>query len=243
MKRLLLSFLLFLFVRPGGAAAFEDANRLYEQGKFAEAIPLYQTLLKSGHHSPGVIFNLGNSHFKNGELGRAIYYYRRAQQISPRDPDIHANLRFARERVAGSVSVPPTLAERALRRVSLNEVAVTAALLLWIFLGLLALMRWKPDARASCRPFAIGSAILLALVVLVLGAAWNTASQAMAIVTTSQAVIRLGPLAESQTAYTASDGAELPVLARRDEWLQVIDRSGRAGWISASDVLVLGDRG
>lgn len=223
------------------AAVFEDANRLYEQGKYAEAIPLYQNLLKSGHRSPGVLFNLGNAHFKNGELGRAIYHYRVAQQIAPRDPDIQANLRFARERVSGSISIQPSLAERLLRRITLDEVAGATALFLWIFLGLLSLGRWRPTLRQSLRPLAIAIAALLAASAAILAAAWSAASHAVAVITVPQAVVRLGPLAESQTAYTANDGAELRVLSRRDDWIQVSDRSNRSGWLDSADCLIVGE--
>jgi tetratricopeptide (TPR) repeat protein len=240
MKRLLLTLLLCLCFHPARAAVFEDANRLYEQGKFAEAIPLYQNLLKSGHHSPGVLFNLGNAHFKNGELGRAIHCYRRAQRIAPRDPDIQANLRFARERVSGALSIRPTVAERALRRVSLDELAGTSAVLFWMFAGLLSLARWQPSRAAALKPFAVSAGILLALSLLALAVSWNGARHPVAIVAKPQAVVHLGPLAESQAAFTAPDGSELRILSRRENWLQVADRSGRSGWMNSEAVLKFG---
>jgi len=58
-------------------AQFEAANRLYEQGRFAEAARGYEAILKGGSFSPAVYFNLGNARFKAGELGRAVVAYRR----------------------------------------------------------------------------------------------------------------------------------------------------------------------
>ena len=55
---------------------FDAANRLYEQGKFKEAIAAYEALAKSGSVSPALFFNLGNSFYKAGEIGRAIGSYR-----------------------------------------------------------------------------------------------------------------------------------------------------------------------
>src|SRR5439155_12340909 len=78
---------------------FDEANRLYEQGKFREAVTGYQRLINRGVRSSAVYFNSGNASFKAGDFGRAIANYRCAQYLAPRDRDIRANLRFARARV------------------------------------------------------------------------------------------------------------------------------------------------
>src|SRR5688500_8636546 len=84
------------------AADFESANRLYEKGDYAGAAAGYQSVVQSGKASAEVYFNLGNAHFKNGQIGKAIASYRRAQELTPRDPDIRANLNFARGAVPGN---------------------------------------------------------------------------------------------------------------------------------------------
>src|ERR1051325_497601 len=94
-----------LWAAESNRSQFDQANRLYEEGKFGDAISLYGAILKAGRVSSGLLFNLGNAYFKNGEIGRAIYNYRRAQALAPRDPDVQANLRFARDRIAGAASV------------------------------------------------------------------------------------------------------------------------------------------
>src|SRR5215469_5260146 len=78
-------------VAAGGAtaeSAFDEANKLYEQGKYTEAANGYEKILQSGQVSAAVLYNLGNAFFKSGQLGRAIATYRRAQQLAPRDPDL-----------------------------------------------------------------------------------------------------------------------------------------------------------
>src|SRR5689334_17765004 len=86
-------------------AAFDAANKLYEQGKYAEGAGAYEKILQTGTASPALYFNLGNAFFKSGQIGRAIIAYRQAQRLTPRDPDVRANLQFARNQVQG-----PTLA-------------------------------------------------------------------------------------------------------------------------------------
>ena len=76
---------------------FDTANKLYEEGKFAEAAAAYESLVQSRQVSAALYFNLGNAWFKSGQIGRAIAAYRQAEQMTPRDPDLRANLQFARE--------------------------------------------------------------------------------------------------------------------------------------------------
>ena len=59
-----------------------------------------------------------------------------------------------------------------------------------------------------------------------------------AIIVTPEAVVRYGPLAESPTAFTVHDGAELRVLDQKDEWLQVSAGPRRVGWVRRDQTLV-----
>jgi uncharacterized protein YgiM (DUF1202 family) len=59
------------------------------------------------------------------------------------------------------------------------------------------------------------------------------------IVIVPEAVVRRGPMDESQSAFTVHDGAELPVLARDGNWLQVIGASRQTGWLPQQDVALM----
>ena len=74
------------------ATSFEQANTLYEQGKFQEAAAVYEGVIKSGRASSAVFFNLGNAYFKDGQLGRALMNYRMSERLDPRDPDVQAKV-------------------------------------------------------------------------------------------------------------------------------------------------------
>jgi tetratricopeptide (TPR) repeat protein len=215
---------------------FEQANRLYEQGKYSEAVSLYESMLKAGRYSVGVLFNLGNSYFKMGDLGRAIYNYRRAATLAPRDPDIQANLRFARDHVSGSASVQPKVWERAVDYFTENELSSGAAIFFWIWLVILCVVRRKPELQPSLRAYSRMSGVLFIATVCLLALGCAEAKEQIVTVIVKQGLVHLGPLQESQAAFNVADGTELRVEARRDEWLQVSDRSNRTGWIDSSQV-------
>ena len=83
---------------PSGPEMMAVANQRFERGEFAEAAQQYEALIGLGYQDAAVYYNLGNAYMEDGDLGRAILNYLRAEELSPRDPDIMANLALARSR-------------------------------------------------------------------------------------------------------------------------------------------------
>ena len=54
-----------------------------------------------------------------------------------------------------------------------------------------------------------------------------------------EAVIRRGPLEESQSFYILHNGAEVSVLDQKNEWLQVIDQAKRIGWVRRDQIMLV----
>jgi tetratricopeptide (TPR) repeat protein len=247
MTRLLLCFFLLLLLGVGSPArgstasatnSFDAANALYEEGKFGEAAQAYQALLDSGKRSAALLFNLGNAFFKSGQLGKSIAAYRAAQSLSPRDPDIIANLKFARDQRQGP-SLPVNAMTSWIQRLTLNEWATLAATGLWFWILLRILFLVKPALKPTLRGIAATLGILtLILFALLFAAVRAYQPNTVAIVSVSQTDVRNGPLDESPTAFVAHDGAELRVLDQKDTWVQVTTGPGRIGWIPRDKVLL-----
>ena len=218
---------------------FDAANKLYEEGKFAEAAAAYESLVQSLQVSVALYFNLGNAWFKSGQIGRAIAAYRQAEQITPRDPDLRANLQFARNQTPAP-TLSPSRWERWLGRLTLNEWTVLAAVALWLWLLLLAMLQWRPALWLVLRTYVFLLAMLAVLLCGCLAAALReTRFTRTAIVITHEATVRYGPLAESPAAFTVQDGAELRVLDQKDEWLQVSAGPRRTGWLRSDQTILL----
>ncbi|HEY5912001.1 MAG TPA: hypothetical protein VJA21_15465 [Verrucomicrobiae bacterium] len=221
-----------MLTRAGDSgAAFDSANKLYEQGKFADAATEYGRIIQSGLASAPLYFNLGNAFFKAGQIGRAILAYRHAKTLTVRDPDVLANLQFARNQVQGS-TLSSGLAARWLGKLSLNEWTLLSTGLVWCWLLLLALPQWRPGLKPGLRNWTIALGITAAFVCVCLGMQfaqlrfWPTA-----VIVTPDAPLHQAPLSESPSPITLHDGAEVRVLDRKDNWLQVSADSRRIGWV------------
>jgi tetratricopeptide (TPR) repeat protein len=238
---LVLPALLLLSLVARGAdfsAGFEAANKLYEESKFAEAAAAYEKLAQSGQVSEPLYFNLGNAWFKAGKIGRAIAAYRAAERIAPRDPDVRANLQFARNQTPAP-TLAPSRWQRWLGRLTLNEWTVLAAVALWLWLLPLALLQWRPALKPAFRIYLYCLATAVVLLCACAFAALKEARLARpAIVIVPETSVRFTPLPESATAFTLHDGAELRVLDQKDECLQVTAGPRRTGWVQRSQVLL-----
>jgi tetratricopeptide (TPR) repeat protein len=241
-RPIIVAIVLLLTILPLRAAdivsGFEQANKLYEEGKYSLAAKAYDKLIENGSVSEAIYFNRGNALFKLGQIGRAIASYREAQQLAPRDPDVRANLQFARSQARGGEPYREGIWQRYLEFFSINEWTLLTVAALWIFFALLAAGQWRPDRGLRRWYLVAASAILLPGISL--ACALNTDYfSTTAIVVTGEAEVRNGPLDESQTAFKVRDGAELNVLDRKDDWLQVLDAGQRVGWLRQNQVLII----
>jgi tetratricopeptide (TPR) repeat protein len=239
---LALAFVLLFSLAPnlfaqGPSTTFDTANRLYEQAKYDEAAEAYQSLVKSGKVSPALYFNWGNALFKAGKIGEAIYAYRRAEDLAPRDPDIRANLQFARNRVQAPTLSPDRI-WRWLSRLTVNEWTWFAAACFWTWVLLLTVTQWRPALKTNLQPYAVwGGLVTLLVCGCFAGSFYFHDFNPQAIVVVPETTGRQAPLDESQPAFTVHDGAELQILDRKDQWLQVRVDARRTGWIRKDCVI------
>lgn len=218
---------------------FSAANQLYAKGKFAEAAAVYERVLQTGRESPSLLFNDGNAEFKAGNLGKAIAAYRQAELLAPRDAELRANLAFVRNQVQGA-TVRESPWQKWIGSLSLNEGAVLTSVLFWLMSALFIARQIQPalapKLRTATRIFV--TLTIFSGAVLAVQAA-NRFKSSVAVVTGPEATARSGPFDDAQSAFTAQDGAELRVLDRHDEWVQVADGAGKIGWMSRKQVVVL----
>jgi tetratricopeptide (TPR) repeat protein len=213
---------------------FRAANKHYDDGKFPEAIALYEKIEPKTAH---VYFNMGNALYLAGERGRAVLNYERARRLSPRDPEILANLKFAQERLGvDAANTKPGAAARfgetvAFRR-TMNEWGVQEVAAVWCTTILLALAIWLPQARhvllwASAIGFlwlAVSFAALSYRVV-------QDRSRPIAVVLQKTVEARFAPLADATVHFKLVEGTKIAIREDRGQWLLVERADGQQGWV------------
>lgn len=100
----LVLFTLFLPLFLMAASSFASENpRLYiegvtdyNNGDFKKSVDSFETIAASGVKNGKLFYNLGNAHFKAGNLGNSILWYERAVKMIPNDPDLKFNFEYAK---------------------------------------------------------------------------------------------------------------------------------------------------
>jgi tetratricopeptide (TPR) repeat protein len=221
-------------------ALFFRANALYSAEQYAEASTLYEKVLAAGVESGAVYFNLGNAYFKAGDVGRAVLSYERAARMIPSDPDLAANLAYARE-LAGDAPVD-SLLTRVLfplaGRLDTEHLLLLAALGWWTMLLALTVSRFVPAVESALRWTASVAAVILALGLSSAAFRYRTTELPRwgVVTATAETTVRYEPSPSGTAFFAARPGTVLRIVGEREGWLQVAGRDGRRGWIDATMV-------
>jgi tetratricopeptide (TPR) repeat protein len=222
---------------------FFRANTLYAEEHYAEAAAQYEAILAAGLESGNVHFNLGNAYFKAGDVGRAMLSYERARRLIPGDPDLLANLGYARSLTGttGEPSVWARLLFPLAERFSSDGLLTVTSVLYTLVMGLLVLGRLAPAAARAGRVGAIGAGVGLALLVPSVAHRLLTVDLPTyaVVVAKEEATVRFEPAAGGTAHYQTKPGSVLRVLTQREGWAQVARDDGRRGWIEQSALATL----
>jgi tetratricopeptide (TPR) repeat protein len=224
-------------------ADLETGNKLYDTGKFAEAASVYQQIEPK---TANVYFNLGNALFREGQLGRAVASYERARRLSPRDPDILANLKFAENRLGvESLNVPVNplnrFAQSAVMSRTLREWSVYELATLWLAAIGFGVWMWSGRARTVWLSGAVAMSVLWVSVTAALAyRLWLDQTLPVAVVVVKSGAARFAPLADATVHFPLQEGLRVAVREDRGNWLLVQRADGQQGWVPASDLEKIG---
>ena len=220
-------------VSPLRADTFDDANRDFAGGRFAESIRGYEAVLKHDGYSPAVLFDLGNAHLRAGQPGDAILDYERARWLAPRDADIAANLRLARQR-AGLTAADESWIDHAASVLAPNA---------WAWLGSAALVascagiiggQLRARHRTAFHLLTAASAMIL------LGSVGAVAVDAgrldQAILPAKDTAAFISPFNGAKTVFQFPAGQAVKVGKAHGEFCFIQDASGHAGWVANAQV-------
>ena len=230
---------------PSPTDLMAEANAQYERGEYADAAQQYEALIDSGHADAALYYNLGNAYFKNGDLGRAVLNYLRAEELSPRDADIRANLEFARERTidrveSGGESFFASVSAVARRWVTIGEIGVLS-LLLWVgsAVAISALVVWRavPRRTAVRNGAIVASAATILSLLLLLSMLYANPNDDSGVIVASKIDIVSGPGEQYETEFTLHSGAQIHLVDTRQGWVRVaLPGDDLQGWAPSNAV-------
>ena len=77
----------------------DQANAAYQRDDFNGALSLYEQAAKEDGTSSLLYYNMGNTHYRLGNMGKAVLYYERALLLDPSNDDARTNLEFVNDKL------------------------------------------------------------------------------------------------------------------------------------------------
>lgn len=249
MKKLIyiLSLLLSFSVFAQNDAIFQQANNLYNEGKYAEAVDKYNVILETKQHSAELYYNLANAHYKLNHIAPSIYFYEKALKLAPNDADIENNLAFARNMTIDAIDVVPEaglskIVNNATNTFTFDAWAKASVGFVFCFV-ILFLIYYFAYTSLKKRLAFIGSLVSLAFMCITLVFAFHKFNldkkDIPAIVFAKESIVKNAPNNRSEASFTLHEGTKVQVLDTVSHWKKIKLQDGKTGWIASEDIKIL----
>ncbi len=225
--------------RHQAVANFVQAGEFYKKAEYSDAIKVYEKILKDGHESGEIYYNLANSYHRQGNAGRAFLNYERAAQLIPRDRDLKFNWnyllgRYPDARPQQDGNILSWAIDRHLAFYTLDEMVVIVTILLVVFGGLGLAVFYRQWSRVNVINFCVVMLVLIGVFVAgLMLKIFDLKDKAVVLFKTSA---NFEPRADATEHFQLSEGALVKVLKSEDGWSKVRRWDKKIGWVPASAV-------
>ncbi len=233
-----------LFAKSEAIEKFNTANAFYAEGKYAEAIEVYESIIANDNLSTSIYYNLGNCYYKTDNIPEAILNYEKALKLKPDNEDALFNLAMANKLTIDKIDRLPELFIGSTWRNLITSRTVEN----WayyatglIFLSLLFFVSYLLMSQVLIKKtgfyaglFFLGLSMFSFLM----------ASQHNAIVKQSTEAIIFAPTINIQSEpnenaeqlFTLHEGTKVTLLEKNSDWSKIKLPNGNIGWIKSSEI-------
>jgi tetratricopeptide (TPR) repeat protein len=230
------------------ALRFQKGNEQYAKGNFKGAIRNYQQLIKDGHPSATIYYNLGNAFYKTNEIPSAILYYEKAKKLAPGDDDVNYNLQMANLRTKDKLEAEPTFFLLSWWRSFLlvfSTQTLSIGSILFFSGGFLLGILYMYTQSSQIKRLSFYSAIAGVLVGILLyfmsrSQEQYVKSKEAAIVFSDVISLKSEPSTNSKSLMVLHEGTKVQLTENvNDGWVKVALSNGNTGWMKVSDLKVI----
>jgi tetratricopeptide (TPR) repeat protein len=225
------------------ADASAQAEKLYSEKKFKEAIVIYEDILTQNKESDKLYFNLGNCYLKTNQLGKAIYNYELAGKLNPKDDDISVNLNIANSKTIDKIdnkenyfigalksSIANYYSTTSLAWISIFSLIITLSLLILFILSKSTLLK-RVSFMASVLSFCVCVCAMLTGYF-----SLNLKKQThFAIILSHEVKIHTEPNEVSDSKFSLHEGTKVSVINQTDKWVNIKLANGNEGWVKSNN--------
>ncbi|MEX2597927.1 MAG: tetratricopeptide repeat protein [Salibacteraceae bacterium] len=222
---------------------FEQGNAAYKSGQYDSARSIYMEIAQSGMVSSKLFYNIGNAHFKGGNIPASILYYERALRLKPNDEDIKYNLNIAEGFITDKIEpIEPVFIAKWWNELALNFTtnfwAIFFLVLMLISAALFTVFFLSPKRRKKQLGL-IGSlvAMIVAVGIFLLGnTSLNNLQKQEAIVFAPSVNVKSEPGLNATDQFVIHQGLKVMLLAEDGDWTRIKLSDGNSGWLPTQSI-------
>ena len=247
MKKIVFLFIFFIssiVYAQSLDSLFVQANKLYQQESYIEALKLYQEIENNDVESSALYYNMANIYYKTNQVAPSIYYYEKALVLDPTNEDITFNLEFAERMTLDNIeALPKSLGQKFRDNITLkftyNTWAIIAVSLAFLF-AILFLLYHFSYSTGKKRIYFITSILTVIFVSLSVFFAYKNyhfvKNDIQAIIFAPQTQVKSAPTKSSDVNFELHEGTKVQILETLDNWKKIKIADGKSGWMNAEDL-------
>ncbi|MBK9293780.1 MAG: tetratricopeptide repeat protein [Oligoflexia bacterium] len=221
-----------------------SALNAYENAQYDAARSEFLKLADETQFRFTAFYNLGNVAIKQGRVGEALAYYRKAQKYKPRDSALNFNILFVTQQnkilpPAGAITFFDILKQEVLSKFTFFEVSIlNFIILLLFFYGCIRFLvkRSAKDQESYLPTQLIIFSVLLGLCSFMTGfKLFDSYIDRATIIT--KAELKSGPNETNAALTEIQEGSEVYVVAASGPWNQVTIPGSLTGWVKQEQLI------
>lgn len=236
---LLMIFISLSIAKADVKSEMQKGNVYYKNNQYQLAIDEYNKLIKQGYQGTSLYYNLGNAHYRLGNVGYAILYYEKALKLSPNDEDVKHNLELARINIKDKVeTLPPffifNIWESVLASLSVSGWTVFVYIVfILLLLCVIAYFFSRTSTQQRISFFSgVGVFAVLILAIILLAVKMNKEFNIKDGIIVSNVVnVKSSPDNSSKDEFIVHKGLKIRLEDKVDNWVKIRLADGKLGWI------------
>jgi len=237
MKKIFLILISFYFASISLASntLFKQANDLYLQEKYENAILLYDSIQKSGFESADLYYNMGNTYYKLQDWPQSILYFERAVKLNINHEDARFNLDLAQLKIVDKIVAIPSLFIKKwynsfIHIFIMDTWAILCIVLLWLSF-LVFTIKKLPFYKFPKNLFTILFVLTILSFVFANSNFKQIIQQKNAIIFSSSVVVKSAPSYNSNDLFSLHAGSKVHILDQIGDWIHISVLNGNKGWM------------
>ncbi len=216
-----------------------EANQLYQNKQYEEAILKYNSILELGYESPALYYNIGNSYYRSAQIGYAILNYERGLRLDPSNDDLLYNLSIVKARTVDRIKEVPKLFivewwELLISALSTTMWQIIVLLFFLLLVGSITLYfitKSGTTQRLTIFSSLIGLTGAIFFSIILFANVQRETSTDYGILTANTISAKQSPNETSNDLFVIHEGLKVAVLDRFGEWYRIKLSDGKVGWL------------